>query len=188
MDQFADDRVHMSNAPQLPLGFVPFLDQSSESYLPGSQTLPDVRKIVSDPETKLVPWRTRVNENACYVVERTTVLESPIFKSRQELEAWRERNPQGGLAMAHPGAKPGDVRIDKRRTLLALDPKSGFMPVRWAEGMEMIIPSFDAKAGMPAMPGFEAAQFPVDEITCSDIRGFENKVYVPGQLKILCTS
>jgi hypothetical protein len=183
-DQLANHSPGTSNAPQLPLGFVPFLDDSSESYLPASQTLPEVRKILSDPETKLVPWRTRVNGNACYVVERTTVLESPIFKSREELEAWRKRNPNRDIfGVIHPGAKPGDVRIDKTRTLLALDPKSGFMPVRWADGTEMIIPGFEARAGLPAMPGFELAQFPVDEITCSEFRTFGNKGYVPGQLK-----
>jgi hypothetical protein len=81
--EFAAEEQAPENFPDLPIGFPPFLLIRHEHYYPIAESLPDVRKILADPATKVLPWRTRVDGHDCYVVERTTTTQTPIFQSRE---------------------------------------------------------------------------------------------------------
>jgi len=112
-----------ANGPELPVGFPPFLELRRDKHYPISESLPDVRKILAAPNARFLPWRTRANGHVCYVVERTTTIESPIFRRRQDAQAWLKQHPDRTMMNVDPWAKPGDMRIDKRTVRLALDPQ-----------------------------------------------------------------
>ena len=138
--------------------------------------------ILADPTTKVLPWRTRVDGHDCYVVERTTTTQSPIFHSREEFEAWHKQNPKSP-AMLTPNAAPKNMRIDERMDRVALDPQSGFMAAHWASGHKYISPSFRAKSTGRDMPGGDFTQFPVEEIICTHFRKFGSQGYIAGHFQ-----
>lgn len=170
--EFTARKAASTSRPELPVGFPPFLETYREHYYPIPESLPDVRTILADPDAKVLPWRTRVNGHTCYVVERTTITESPVFRSREDAKAWTEQNPDRRVIQTvNASAKPDDKRIDKEIVRLALDPEAGFMPARWATGRGFTFPDVDY------------IQFPVEEITCTDFRKFGGEGYIAGRFQ-----
>ena len=56
--EFAASEHATGNFPDLPIGFPPYLLIRHEGYNPIPESLPDVRKFLADPTTKVLPWRT----------------------------------------------------------------------------------------------------------------------------------
>ncbi|MBN2022037.1 MAG: TlpA family protein disulfide reductase [Pirellulales bacterium] len=159
--------------PELPVGFPPFLEETREHHYPIPQSLPDVRGVLADPESKVLPWRTRVDGRACYVVERTTVAEQPVFASGEDLVNWLKQNPGRQIVqMVDPAAKPGAKRIEKTTVRLALDPASGFVPTRWATKQEVQFVDFPAP---PSTTG--------EEILCTAFRKCGSQGFVAGRFQ-----
>ena len=170
--EYVLEQAAPASSPGRPVGFPPFLEESRERHYPIPQSLPDIRKLLADPGAKVLPWRTRADGHACYVVEQTTVTESPIFRTFQDFKAWQMRNPGRRVAITlNANTKPGDKRIDKETARVALDPESGFMPVRWATGRAF------------SFPGVGYIQFPLEEISCTHFRKFGGQGYVAGRLE-----
>ncbi|MGA2060964.1 MAG: TlpA disulfide reductase family protein [Thermoguttaceae bacterium] len=170
--------------PRIFLGFLPFLENGDmDSYVSNGYALPDIRKIIAQEDTKPLSWQTRINDTSCSVLEQTKKLESPFFHSQEEMDAWLKKHPDSRLfRTVIPWAKAGYVRTDKFNVLIAIDPKYGWMPVRYAEGHEFTIPKIESEDGKRSVPGFEYAQFPIVDITRSDFRTFTEYGYVPGKL------
>ena len=182
--EYAIRRAAPANGPELPVGFPPFLETRRGHRYSISKSLPDVRTILANPDAKVLPWRTRVNGRVCYVVERTTTIESPVFHSVQDADTWRKKHPDRPLyTVINRWANPSDMRIDKQTVRLALDPQSGFMPVRYVTGQEIVVPAFEPKDGTPAMPRFDFIQFPKEEVTCADFRQFADQGYIAGRFE-----
>jgi hypothetical protein len=160
LGEYAAREAGSINRPELSAGFPPFLETQRDMY-PIPESLPDVRKVLADPDTKVLPWRIRANGHVCYVVERTTITKGPLFDDRKSVESWQKWNPQ---------AKP--EKIDTEIIRLALDPQAGFMPVRWATGREGVIPG-----------AVEYKHFPEEEIACSDFRKFGGQGYIAGRFE-----
>jgi len=180
--EFAAEQRAPIKVPELPIGYPPFLLHYRENTIPIAVSFPDVRKILADPGTKLLPWRTRVGGHVCYVVERTRITQTPVFHSREEMEAWYEQNPKGSVIVNRDAAAK-DMRIDEFTDRVALDPQSGFLAAHWASGHEYLIPAFRVKSTGREVPGGEVAQFPVDEMTCTHFRRFGSQGYVAGGFK-----
>ena len=170
--------------PKLPLGFPPFLLLPREHYYPLPEAFPDICEILADPAAKVLPWRTRVEGHECYVVERTASTESPIFKSQEEALAWRAQNPERKVVLnVNPNSKPGDKRIDEQIDRLALDPRCGFMMVRWARGGRLVIPGYTVKETGLEVPQVEVSTFPGEEIFCTDFRELGGSGRIPGRME-----
>lgn len=126
--------------------FLPSLPSESLSPKPD---FPKVLDILDAPDTKLLPWYTRVGSQICYVLERTTTLRQPFFRSKEELEDWKKSNPEQTEAWSKaarhgivfnifpsgaPWANPGKERLIEIKTRLAIAPELDFAIVRWAFG------------------------------------------------------
>ncbi|MDY0354445.1 MAG: TlpA disulfide reductase family protein [Sedimentisphaerales bacterium] len=132
------------------------------------------------PEIRLLPVCTRVNERACYILERTRKEEYPIFRTQQEADQWDEEH-EAELAsrdrsmprtvVIDPTAKAEDKISHAITTRLAVDPKLGFAVVRWAFGTE------------GHRPGLEMAIFPSQEITYQDFHKVDEGVQMPFQVE-----
>jgi thiol-disulfide isomerase/thioredoxin len=152
--------------------FLPCLP--AESSL-ASAHFPEVLDILDDPDTKLLPWYTRVGNQTCYVLERTTTLRRPIFRNREEFENWKKNNPEkfaqaGRRVDISPSAKPGDVVVTKTKIRLAVDPQSDFAVSRWALGDHT------------ERPRLTVTTFPLEEIIYGDFHQVANGINIPWQM------
>ncbi len=156
---------------------------SAESCLPKRADFPEVFEILGDPGTQLLPWYTRVGGQMCYVLERTDVLQQPIFRNGKELEVWKRENPEKAEAWSkaaryglvfniypqgHPGG--GDTRVKEMKFRLAIAPKLGFAIICWAYG-------YGVRSG--AYQGFV---FPDREIKYDDFRKVSKDLFIPHQM------
>ena len=73
LSQFAEGQGIPAETPKLPIGFPPYMLFPREHYYPLPEASPDIREILADPAVKVLAWRTRVDGNECYVVERTAI-------------------------------------------------------------------------------------------------------------------
>jgi peroxiredoxin len=124
--------------------FMPWLP--SKPVFAQAAHFPNYQDILISQDTELMPWYTRVNGHVCYVIELVVTAQHPLFKTPEELDAWKKGHPKevetwlkaktetGWLSDSR--AKSGDVRTVKATTRLAIDPEFGFAIVRWARGLQ----------------------------------------------------
>ncbi len=170
-----EDKDQFTSISPVILSFLPALP--ADKTLAAEEGFPDILEIVNASETKLLPWRTRVASHECYVLENTTIQRQPIFRSREEADAWTKENPttvrnRVRVVDIDPNAKPGDVRVQKRTVRLAVDPQLNFMPIRWAEGVEI------------ELRRFHLIVFPSKEVTYTDFREVAKGVHIPRQMTL----
>ncbi|MGA2256325.1 MAG: hypothetical protein ABSG53_16875 [Thermoguttaceae bacterium] len=183
LSEFVAKEHAPGNIPEMPPArFPPFLLVYSEHYIP-PHSFPDIGKILADPATKVLPWRTRVGGHVCYVVERTRTTQTPIFRSREAIEAWQKQNPKGSVIVNRDAAAK-DMRIDEYTDRVALDPQSGFLAAHWASGHKSLIPGFRVKSTGRDVPRRDVTQFPVEEAVCTDFRKFGDLGYVAGRVEL----
>ena len=102
---------------------------------------PEILDIIKDSDTKLLPWRTRINDQICYVLELTSRLQHPLLKSEKELDEWKTANPEMAKKWEKAGKLGLTIVINDKREVeltqrLAIAPNLGFAIVRWAYGYE----------------------------------------------------
>lgn len=177
--QSADQAVSMGGSPTL----ADFLPSLPTELLARKADFPEVLDILDSPDTKLLPWYTRVAGHTCYVLERTTTLRQPVFRNRKELERWKRENPEKAEAWSkaaryglvfniYPRGKPGggDTQVIEMKFRLAIAPKLGFAIVRWAYG-------YGTSRG-----SFRGFVFPHREIEYGDFRKIGKDMFVPQQM------
>ena len=163
--------AYVSSLPT-PSDFLPFLPTASS--FPRNRSVPDILEVLGDPNLQLLPWCALVNGRLCSVLEHTTTQTQPIFRSQDEAPAWKKTHPQPrspGPTMIDSRAKPDYRRVDKTTIRLAIDPKVGFMIVRWASGFDRHHPRFHLNI------------FPRTEITYSDFRTTPYGPVMPHQME-----
>lgn len=171
----AGNNIGWGSAPTLP-AFLPQIP--GDSALRGRGDLPRTFDCLNDSGMRLLPVCTRVNERICYILERTTKEEYPIFRTQQEADQWDEEH-EAELA-SRDKSMPRSVVIDpmaggedkvshRITTRLAVDPKLGFAVVRWTQGIEMHQPYHDI------------AISPYREFTYQDFRKVGEDIQMPFQ-------
>ena len=152
---------------EAPLGMKP------DQLTPGR--LRDVIASLDRLKATLLPWRTRVEGRACYVLETTDKVTMPLFRSDEETEAWRQANPkkwercrQSGLgSVTDPSGMLGGECYAVTTNRIAVDPANGFRIVRWSMGrscggggrerfhafpMYDVVHSFNGRFGQAGIP------------------------------------
>lgn len=143
------------NTPTL-VNFLPYL--RAESCLT-IKDFPEVLEILNDPDTKLLPWYTRINGHTCYVLERTTKQEKPILRASQQ-----------AMNLKKDSNSPPKIRVDTTRTRLAIDQELDFAIVRWALGIHT------------ELPGLRFTTFPLEEIIYGDFRQVADGINIPWKM------
>ena len=153
------------------------------SGLPNSKKdFPAIFDILENPDTKLMPWYTRVGNQICYVLECKTTLQQPLFRNREESESWKKTNPKEADAWAKAAkygivininlrAKPKEVREIETTMRLAVSPQLGFVPVRWAFG-------YGTNSG-----NIQGYIFPKEEITYADFCKVDKDIFIPNVME-----
>jgi len=162
---------------------VDFLPSLPTELLVGRLDFPDVLEILAAADTELLPWYTRIGNQTCYVLERTSTLRHPLFKNKEELESWKKENPEqaeawskaaryGPVFTIYPQGQPGggDTRVVEMKFRLAIAPHFGFAIVRWAYGY-----------GTPS-GAYRGFIFPDREITYEDFGKVNKDLFVPHQM------
>jgi thiol-disulfide isomerase/thioredoxin len=151
------DQSRYRVSPNIPtlVNFLPYLP--AESCL-ASRGFPELLDILDDPNTKLLPWYTRVDGHTCYVLERITKQEKPIFRAKQAANLKKDTN-----------SSP-TIRVDTTKTRLAIDPELNYAIVRWALGNQT------------ELPGSTTAIFPLKEIIYGDFRQVADGTNIPWQM------
>ena len=144
---------------------------------------PEILDIFNTPNTKLLPWYTRVNNQICYVLEQKTILQHPLFRNREEVEKWKTANPKKAEAWSKAGrqglvivinldprAKPGETREIETKIRIAIAPQLGFTIARWAHG-------YKVNSG-----NIQWHIFPKSNIKYSDFYKITKDIFIPKQM------
>ena len=158
--------------------FMPWLP--SNPVLAHAASFPDFNDILISPDTELLSWYTRVNGHVCYVIELVITAQHPLFKTPEELDAWKKGHPKEvetwlkakteAAWLCDPRVKSGDVRTATVTTHLAIDPEFGFAIVRWARGLQN------------ETPQVRTSLFPQSEIIYRDFQKIGNEIYSPCEM------
>ena len=173
----ADEQIGLGSVPTLP-AFL--LQLPAEEVLRQNVDVRDMLSMLDDPEVRLSPSCTRVNGDACYVLERTKTCEYPVFRSDQQADQWRQEHADEEISAdgsllplitIDPYAKPGQKVTRTIRMRLAVDPNLGFAIVRWARGLDM------------QMLDRPITIFPDREAAYHDFRKVGKTLYLPSRME-----
>lgn len=153
------------------LGLLPELHTSQYSTVRNGLMLPDLESTCTSESVELLPWFTRVNGRACYVMKRTVKTQIPVFRNQAEHSAWSKRQPPRKtvqLVVIDASAVPGNS-FTQVTEWVAIDPVLDYLPVRWREDWEL------------TMSRTRQSETPRREIICSEHRRIDGR-HVPGRM------